>query len=163
MIYLTKPLKVKVGDKAPLFCLLDKDENEICLKNFIGKWVILYFYPKDNTKGCTIEAIDFTAQLSDFSKLGAVVLGISPDSVSSHQKFTDKHELKVQLLSDTEHIVLEKYGIWQEKSMYGRTYFGVVRSTILLNPEGRIAEVWEKVRVTNHVENVKNRLIELQQ
>jgi len=163
VIFLVEPLKVKVGEKAPIFCLLDKDENEVCLNDFIGKWVVLYFYPKDNTKGCTIEAIDFTAQLSEFSKLGAVVLGISPDSAASHQKFTDKHELKVQLLSDTEHIVLEKFGIWQEKSMYGRTYFGVVRSTILINPEGKIAEIWEKVRVAMHVENVKNRLIELQQ
>ncbi len=163
MIFLVKPLKVKVGDKAPIFCLFNKDENKVCLKDLIGKWVVLYFYPKDNTKGCTIEAIDFTAQLSEFSKLGAVVLGISPDSTTSHQKFTDKHELKVQLLSDTEHTVLEKYGIWQEKSMYGRTYFGVVRSTILIDPKGKIAEIWEKVRVAQHVESVKNRLIELQQ
>ena len=163
MIFLVEPLKVKVDDKSPKFCLLDKDENEVCLKDFIGKWVVLYFYPKDNTKGCTIEAIDFTTQLNEFSKLGAVVLGISPDSTSSHQKFSDKHELKVHLLSDTEHAVLEKYGIWQEKSMYGRTYFGVVRSTILINPKGKIAEIWEKVRVAKHVENVKHRLIELQQ
>lgn len=163
MIFLVDSFKLKVGDIAPEFCLLDKDENEVCLRNFHGKWIILYFYPKDNTKGCTIEAIDFTAQLSEFSKLGAVVLGISPDSTLSHQKFTDKHELKVKLLSDTEHTVLEQYGIWQEKSLYGRTYFGVVRSTFLINSVGTIAEVWEKVRVANHVENVKNRLLELQQ
>ncbi len=162
-MFLVEPLILKVGDKAPEFCLYDKDENEICLKNFEGKWIVLYFYPKDNTKACTIEAIDFTAQLSEFSKLGAIIFGISPDSTTSHQKFTDKHELKIQLLSDTKHTVLEKYGIWQEKSMYGRTYFGVVRSTLLINPEGKIAEVWEKVRVAKHVENVKNRLIELQQ
>ena len=163
MIFLVKPLKVKVGDKAPIFCLLNKDENKVCLKDLIGKWVVLYFYPKDNTKGCTIEAIDFTAQLSEFSKLGTVVLGISPDSTTSHQKFTDKHELKVHLLSDTEHTVLEKFGIWQEKSMYGRTFFVHSRSTLLIDPKGKIAEVWEKVRVAMHVENVKNRLIELQQ
>ena len=87
-------LKIKVGDKAPEFCLPDKDENNICLKNYKGKWVVLYFYPKDNTSGCTIEAIDFTSSLPEFSKLGAVVIGASPDSPKSHQKFIDKHELK---------------------------------------------------------------------
>ena len=155
-------LNVKVGDKAPEFCLHDTDEKEVCLKNFKGKWVVLYFYPKDNTKGCTIEAIDFTSKLNDFSKHGAVVLGMSPDSTKSHQKFTEKHDLKVQLLSDEKQDVLDKYGVWQEKSMYGKTYFGVVRSTVLIDPDGKIAEIWEKVRVANHVENVFEKLIELQ-
>jgi len=159
---MVQPLKVKVGEKAPEFCLLDKDENEVCLKDYLGKWIVLYFYPKDNTKGCTIEAIDFTSQIDEFSKLGAEILGISPDSTKSHQKFTDKHELKVRLLSDVDHDMLEKYGVWQEKSMYGNTYFGVVRSTILVDPKGTIAEIWEKVKVANHVESVKNKLVELQ-
>jgi peroxiredoxin Q/BCP len=155
-------LKIKNGDNAPEFCLPDKDENSICLKDYKGKWVVLYFYPKDNTKGCTIEAIDFTSSLPDFSKLGAVVIGVSPDSPKSHQKFVDKHELKVLLVSDVDHKVLEEYGVWQEKSMYGKKYFGVVRSTLLIDPEGKIAEIWEKVRVKDHVLNVKERLIELQ-
>ncbi|HUU79754.1 MAG TPA: thioredoxin-dependent thiol peroxidase [candidate division Zixibacteria bacterium] len=155
-------LNIKIGEKAPEFCLPNKDGNEVCIKELKGKWIVLYFYPKDNTKGCTIEAIDFTAKLDDFSKLNTLVLGISPDSIKSHQNFADKHELEVELLSDENHTILEKYGVWQEKSMYGKSYFGVVRSTILINPEGKIAEIWEKVRVADHVENVKNRLIELQ-
>ncbi|MHA1440924.1 MAG: thioredoxin-dependent thiol peroxidase [Candidatus Heimdallarchaeota archaeon] len=155
-------LKIKVGDKAPEFCLPDKDENNICLKNYKGKWVVLYFYPKDNTSGCTIEAIDFTSSLPEFSKLGAVVIGASPDSPKSHKKFIDKHELKILLVSDVERKMLEDYGVWQEKSMAGKKYFGVVRSTLLIDPEGKIAEVWAKVRVKDHVLNVKERLIELQ-
>ncbi|MBN1331240.1 MAG: thioredoxin-dependent thiol peroxidase [Candidatus Heimdallarchaeota archaeon] len=155
-------LKIKVGNQAPDFCLPDKDNNEICLKNFKGKWIILYFYPKDNTSGCTLEAIDFTKSLPEFEKLNAIVLGISPDSSKSHQKFVDKHELKVQLLSDENQKVLEKYGVWQEKSMYGKSYMGVVRSTILIDPNGKIAEIWEKVKVADHVESVKSRLKELQ-
>lgn len=155
-------LKIKNGDKAPEFCLPDKDENNICLKDYKGKWVVLYFYPKDNTSGCTIEAIDFTSSLPEFTKLGAIVIGASPDSPKSHQKFVDKHELKVLLVSDVEHKMLEEYGVWQEKSMYGKKYFGVVRSTLLIDPEGKIAEIWEKVRVKDHVLSVKERLIELQ-
>lgn len=98
-------LKIKIGDKAPEFCLPDKDENKICLKDYQGKWVVLYFYPKDNTKGCTIEAIDFTSSLPEFSKLGAVVIGASPDSPKSHQKFIDKHELQILLVSDSPEIL----------------------------------------------------------
>ena len=153
---------IAVGDKAPNFCLTETNGTEICLKDLEGKWVILYFYPKDNTKGCTIEAIDFTKSLAEFNKLGAVILGVSPDSIKSHQKFTEKHELKIQLLSDEEKNVLTSYGVWQEKSMYGRTYMGVVRSTVLIDPHGNIAEIWSKVRVANHVESVKQKLLELQ-
>lgn len=153
---------ITIGDAAPDFCLTETSGTNICLKDFKGKWVVLYFYPKDNTKGCTLEAIDFTTSLSAFEELGAIVLGISPDSLTSHQKFTDKHDLKVQLLSDENKEVLAKYGVWQEKSMYGKTYMGVVRSTVLINPEGKVAELWSKVRVANHVETVKQRLMELQ-
>jgi peroxiredoxin Q/BCP len=155
-------LKVKVGDKAPEFCLEETEGSEVCLKDFAGKWVVLYFYPKDNTKGCTIEAIDFTSHLATFNKMNTVVLGMSPDSVKSHKKFTDKHELKVKLLSDESQEILEKYGVWQEKSMYGKTYFGVVRSTIIIDPDGKVAEIWEKVRVKEHVTTVLERLKELQ-
>lgn len=122
---------------------------------------ILYFYVRDNTKGCTLEAIDFTENLKDFEKLNAVVLGVSPDSVKSHLKFAEKHDLKIPLLSDPEHEVSEKYGVWQLKKMYGREYFGVVRSTFLINPEGYIKYAWKKVRVKGHVEEVKQKLSEL--
>jgi len=155
-------LKVNIGDSAPTFCLPDKDNNEICLENFKGKWVILYFYPKDLTSGCTIQAIDFTASLSEFDKMNTVVLGVSPDSPKSHQKFVDKHELKVLLLSDEEKTALEAYGAWGEKSMYGKTHFGVTRSTVVINPEGKIAEIWNKVKAAGHVDSVKEKLKELQ-
>lgn len=155
-------LKIKVGDKAPEFCLTETSGSKICLKDLRGKWVVIYFYPKDNTSGCTLEAIDFTKSLNDFEKMNSTVLGISPDSIKNHQKFTDKHELEVQLLSDENKEVLEKYGVWQEKSMYGKSYFGVVRSTVLIDPEGKIAEIWEKVRVKDHVESVKRKLKEHQ-
>ncbi|NPE09170.1 MAG: thioredoxin-dependent thiol peroxidase [Asgard group archaeon] len=155
-------LKVNVGDSAPTFSLPDKDGNEVCLENFKNKWVILYFYPKDLTSGCTIEAMDFTASLPEFEKMNTIVIGVSPDSPKSHQKFVDKHELKVLLLSDEEKTVLEAYGAWGEKSMYGKTYFGVIRSTVLINPEGKIAETWNKVKAAGHVDSVKEKLKELQ-
>ena len=135
----------------------------MCYLNDILIYVKHSYHPKDNTKGCTLEAVNFTASLKDFNKMGAAVLGVSPDSIKSHQKFAEKHDLKIQLLSDEEHSVLEKYGVWQEKKMYGKEYKGVVRSTFIINPEGKIAEVWEKVRVPDHVEKVKQRLKELQQ
>ena len=156
-------LNVKINDKAPEFCLPDKDEKNICLKDYKGKWVVLYFYPKDMTSGCTIEAIDFTSKLPEFAKKNAVVIGVSPDSPQRHQKFIDKHELKVILASDEEKKMLEEYGVWQEKKMYGKTYFGVVRTTILINPKGIISEIWNKVRVKEHVQSVFDRLVELQQ
>ena len=155
-------MRIKVGDPAPDFCLPETKSSEVCLKDLKGKWVVLYFYPRDNTKGCTLEAIDFTKAFAQFESLGAVVLGISPDSLSSHERFTEKHELKVRLLSDESKNVLEKYGVWQEKSMYGKTYFGVVRSTVIIDPQGRIAELWEKVRVKDHVKTVLERLKDLQ-
>ncbi|MGC9778244.1 MAG: thioredoxin-dependent thiol peroxidase [Candidatus Heimdallarchaeota archaeon] len=154
---------MNVGDLAPEFCLPDKDGNEFCLKDQKGKWVILYFYPKDNTKGCTIEAIDFTANLPEFEKMSATVIGISPDSTSSHQKFTEKHGLKIRLLCDVDKNILEQFGAWGEKSMYGKTYFGVIRSTVLIDPDGKIAETWFKVRVKDHVLKVKETLKELQE
>ena len=149
------------GKEAPDFCLPDQDKREVCLSNFRGKWVVLYFYPKDNTSGCTREAQDFTEKLEEFEKLGAVILGISPDSPKSHRNFREKKNLRVTLLSDQEHRVLETYGAWQLKKMYGREYYGVVRSTYLIDPEGRIARIWPKVKVKGHVEEVLNTLKEL--
>jgi len=153
--------KLKIGDITPDFCLEDPDRGEICLRDQRGKWVVLYFYPKDNTKGCTLEALEFTAAEDDFKAKNAIVLGISPDSLKSHANFREKHELSINLLSDTEKKTLEAYGVWQTKKMYGREYMGVVRSTFLIDPEGRIAFTWLKVKVDGHVDDVLARLVEL--
>jgi peroxiredoxin Q/BCP len=150
------------GEQAPHFTLKDTNEGEVSLNDYQGKWVVLYFYPKDNTSGCTTEALDFTARIKEFDRLNSVVLGISPDSCKSHQNFTNKHNLSVNLLSDPEHQVLQKYGAWGEKSMYGKKYMGVLRSTVLINPDGHVAEIWPKVKVKDHAEEVKTRLEELQ-
>ncbi len=152
---------LKIGDKAPDFCLQDASEKEICLEDFRGKWVILYFYPKDNTSGCTKEATGFTEKLDEIHQLGAEVIGVSKDSIKSHQNFIKKHNLKIKLLSDPEHKVIEKYGAWQLKKNYGREYYGTVRSTFLIDPEGKIAFIWPKVRVKGHVEEVISKLKDL--
>jgi peroxiredoxin Q/BCP len=151
-----------IGEKAPDFCLPDKDNKSICLKSFRGKWVALYFYPRDNTKGCTLEAVDFTNSLQDFKDMNTVVLGVSPDSVKSHTTFAENNGLTVTLLSDPDHTVLEKYGVWQLKKMYGREYYGVVRSTFIIDPGGIIIHIWPKVRVKDHVKTVKETLQQLQ-
>jgi peroxiredoxin Q/BCP len=148
-------------EKAPSFCLKNQDGDEVCLKDFKEKWVVLYFYPKDNSKSCTLEAVAFTESLEEFQKLDAVVLGVSPDSVKSHQNFIKKHDLKITLLSDPDHEVLEKFNVWQLKKMYGKEYHGVVRSTLIIDPEGYVVSRWEKVRVKGHVEEVKKKLVEL--
>ncbi len=153
----------EVGEKAPNFCLPNQDSEEVCLRDLQGSWVILYFYPKDNTPGCTTEALDFTQKLPEFTELGAVVLGVSPDSVKKHQNFIAKKELGVTLLSDEDKSVLKEYGVWQLKKNYGREYMGVVRSTFIISPDGKIAAKWEKVRVKGHVEAVLEKLKELQQ
>ncbi|MCB2171853.1 peroxiredoxin, partial [archaeon] len=127
-----------------------------------GKWVVLYFYPKDNTKGCTMEALEFTAAEDEFKAKNAVIIGVSPDSLKSHTNFRQKHDLSINLLSDTEKEVLETYGVWQKKKMYGREYMGVVRSTYLIDMEGKVAFVWPKVRVKGHVDNVLEKLSEIQ-
>ncbi len=150
-----------VGEKAPEFCLPDQDGKEVCLKDFRGKWVVLYFYPKDNTSGCTREAIDFTENLKDFEKLDAVVLGVSKDSVKSHKKFQEKHGLKITLLSDPEHRVIEAYGAWKLKKRYGREYYGTERSTFIIDPEGVIRHEWRNVKVKGHVGEVKETLKKL--
>jgi len=151
----------EIGEKAPGFCLSNQDDEEVCLRDLAGSWVVLYFYPKDNTPGCTTEALDFTARLGEFESLGAAVLGVSPDSVKKHQNFIAKKELGVTLLSDEEKEVCRAYGVWQLKKNYGREYMGVVRSTFLIDPDGKIAARWEKVRVKGHVEAVLEKLREL--
>lgn len=154
---------IKEGDKAPDFCLPNADGKEICLEDFRGKWVVLYFYPKDNTPGCTREALDFTSKIGDFEKLNAVVIGISKDSTQSHRRFIEKHGLKVILLSDPEHKVIEIYGAWGKKRRYGKEYFGTVRSTFLIDPEGYVRKIWKNVKVKGHVEQVLNFLRSLQE
>lgn len=122
---------------------------------------MLYFYPKDNTSGCTKEAKDFTEHIDEFRELGAVVIGVSPDSQNSHKKFKEKHGLKVKLLSDEDKEVLKKYGVWQLKKTYGKEHYGVVRSTFLVSPEGEVVYEWRKVKVKGHVENVLAKLKEM--
>ncbi len=136
------------------FCLPDYKGEAHCLHDFRGKWVVLYFYPKDNTSGCTKEAKDFTRMKKEFEKLNAVIIGISKDPPKSHARFIEKQELDILLLSDVNHEVIEKYGAWGKKKRYGREYFGTVRSTFLIDPQGRIVRAWENVKVAGHVEEV---------
>lgn len=163
-----------VGEKAPEFCLQNQDEVEICLRDLAGKWIVLYFYPKDNTPGCTTEACDFTAQLPDFTSLNAMILGVSADAPKVHRGFIEKQGLGITLLSDPEHTMMEDYGVWRLKKNYGKEYMGIVRSTFIIDPEGKVAAVWDNVKVRQkrskqgvkyeivHVEEVKKKLEELQ-
>lgn len=152
---------MQIGSKAPNFKLPNQDGQVISLAELKGQWIVLYFYPKDNTSGCTVEALEFSALKSALTDLGAVILGVSPDSVQSHQKFIVKKELGIDLLSDPEHRVIDAYGAWQLKKLYGREYYGVVRSTALIDPEGNIAHYWTKVKAKGHAETVKAKLMEL--
>jgi peroxiredoxin Q/BCP len=139
-----------IGKDAPQFCLPSSDGAEVCLERYCGNWIILYFYPRDNTPGCTLEAIQFNGELDAFKDSGAVVIGISPDTQESHQKFQEKHGLNFLLLSDLDHRVLDSYGVWKPKVLFGRERLGVERSTFLIDPQGKIVEVWRKVRVPGH-------------
>jgi thioredoxin-dependent peroxiredoxin len=148
---------VQDGDKAPDFELPTESGETIKLSKLIkarGKPIVVYFYPKDDTSGCTAEAKDFTRLAADFKRAGVEVIGISPDSPESHRKFAKKHELKVRLGADADKAVANAYGVWVEKSMYGRKYMGVERSTFLIDKAGRIARSWRKVKVTGHAEEV---------
>jgi peroxiredoxin Q/BCP len=147
------------GKPAPSFCLPDAEEKEVCLESFRGKWVVLYFYPRDNTPGCTLEAIQFSKALEEFAGLGAQVIGVSTDSPESHVKFTEKHDLTVLLLSDPAHRVIGAYGAWRPKTFFGKEILGTSRDTFLIDPEGNIAEVWRKVSVKGHAEAVKEALL----
>ncbi|MFG0283870.1 MAG: thioredoxin-dependent thiol peroxidase [Phycisphaerales bacterium JB039] len=149
---------IEEGKKAPAFTLPDQDGKKVSLKDFAGAPVVLYFYPKDDTSGCTAEACQFRDLLPKFKRSKAVVLGVSPDSAASHRKFADKHDLPFTLLADEanegEPKVCAKYGVWQEKSMYGRKYMGVVRTTYLIDGAGKVARRWDKVKVPGHAEEV---------
>ncbi len=149
-----------IGKMAPGFCLPDAGGARICLNSFQGKWVVLYFYPRDNTPGCTLEAMQFNAALEKFADLGAQVIGVSADSIESHQKFAVKHNLSILLLSDTDHGVLKAYDSWKPKTMFGKEFLGTRRDTFLIDPEGKIISVWRKVSPKGHAEEVKAVLLE---
>ena len=142
------------GAKAPAFTLALDNENKTRLSELKGKKVVLYFYPKDDTPGCTKQAIAFTEALSKFKRAGAVVLGVSKDSITKHQKFKAKHDLKIDLGADEDGKIIEKYGVWVEKNMYGRKYMGIERSTFLIDEKGVIRQIWRKVKVPGHVDAV---------
>ena len=152
---------VKVGDRVPDFSTLDDSGRPVSLSDFRGKSVVLYFYPKDDTSGCTKEACDFRDAFPRFGKIDAEVVGVSPDSVESHVEFKKKYSLPFKLLADEGHKLADKFGVWKEKSMYGRKFMGVERTTVLIDPSGRVARIFPKVRVPGHVEEVETALREL--
>jgi len=147
-------MALKVGDKAPAFSLPATDGREIDLGSLKGKKAVLYFYPKDDTSGCTLEAQNFQALKQDFAAADTQIVGVSPDSLKSHDKFRSKYELDFSLASDESKSMLEAYGVWVEKSMYGRKYMGVERTTVLIDASGTIAKIWPKVKVPDHAEEV---------
>ncbi|MBN1301675.1 MAG: thioredoxin-dependent thiol peroxidase [Melioribacteraceae bacterium] len=149
---------VAIGKKAPAFKLPDADGNAVDIKDYNGKKIILYFYPKDMTSGCTQEACDFQEAFPKFDKIKAVVLGISKDSVQSHKKFAEKFGLKFRLLSDEKSDVCERYGVWKEKSMYGRKYMGIERTTFIIDEDGKIQKIFPRVKVKGHVEEILKEL-----
>jgi len=151
-------MAVEEGKKAPAFTLEDQDGNKVSLKDFAGKKVVLYFYPRDNTPGCTREAQGFQAALTKIKRRGAVVLGVSKDSAASHVKFRDKYGLKFPLLTDPDTKIMQKYGVWQEKNMYGKKTMGVVRTTFVIDEKGKVKKIFPKVKVDGHVDKVLEEL-----
>ncbi len=151
---------LQVGDKAPDFSLLGSDGKTYSLKNFKGKKLVLYFYPKDDTSGCTKEACSFRDELPTIQKNDAVVVGVSGDSISSHEKFITKYKLNFLLLSDESKTMLQEYGVWKEKSMYGRKYMGVERTTFIIDGKGKITHIFNKVKVDGHTEEILKALEE---
>ncbi len=161
---------LEIGDKAPQFSLPNQDDKIVSLSEFAGQWLVLYFYPKDDTPGCTKEACDFTDALDDFKGLNASVIGVSADGIASHQKFIQKYRLGITLLSDPDKTVHKAYGAWGLKKNYGKEYEGTIRSTYIISPEGEIAASWRNVRVrsktksgeTKHADKVRDKLSQLQ-
>ena len=165
---------LKIGDKAPEFCLPNQDEVEICSRDLKGKWIVFYFYPRDNTPGCTNEACDFTDANEHFEDLNGVILGVSPDSPKKHKNFIEKKNLGITLLADEDKAICQSYGVWQLKKFMGRESMGVVRTTFIIDPDGNIAYIWDKVSVRKkktvkgekieilHANEVKDKLEELQ-
>lgn len=156
-----KSIKLNVGDLAPNFNLLDQSGQSVSLSQFAGKKVVLYFYPKDDTPGCTKEACSFRDNIQQFGTKDAVILGVSADDSQSHQAFIQKYGLNFTLLADTDKAVSEAYGVWVEKNMYGKTYMGIERTTFLINPDGRIAEIFRQVKVDGHTEEVLEALAKI--
>jgi len=154
---------LKVGQFAPDFCLLDQEGNQTCLENFRGKWVILFFYPRDNTPGCSLEAKNFSCLRKDFEAENAVVIGASRDSVQSHRRFIEKKELKITLLSDDQANVHRMYDVLHPKHFRGKEVISAVRTTFLIDPEGKIARVWDNVRAAGHAEKVLSELKSLKE
>tara|TARA_Y100000589_G_scaffold316660_1_gene341660 strand:+ start:2993 stop:3454 length:462 start_codon:yes stop_codon:yes gene_type:complete len=152
---------IEIGKKAPAFNLKDQDETAHRLSNYAGQPVVLYFYPKDDTSGCTKQACEFRDDLPKFKRNETVVLGVSPQDVKSKAKFADKHDLNFPVLADDGSKVCEKYGVWQEKSMYGKKYMGVVRTTYLIGADGKVKQRWDKVKVAGHAEEVLKAVKEL--
>lgn len=152
---------IEVGKKAPAFTLPDQDGKKVSLRELEGSWVVLYFYPKDDTPGCTVEACEFTDGVKAFEKLGAVVLGVSADSPESHRKFAEKHGLRIRLLSDADKKTMRAYGAFGEKTLYGRKFEGIIRSTVLIDPSGKVAHHWKTVKAKGHAEKVREKLAEL--
>ena len=146
--------ELNIGDTAPAFTLPRDGGEQVSLTDYAGQAVVLYFYPRDDTPGCTKEAIGFTEMAAEFAAANTVVIGASKDSVKKHDKFRDKHSLGVVLVSDEESDLCETYGVWVEKNMYGKTYMGIERATFLIGPDGKIAQIWRKVKVPGHVEAV---------
>jgi thioredoxin-dependent peroxiredoxin len=153
---------LKAGDQAPPFTLPNQAGQTTTLTQFEGKYVVLYYYPRDNTPGCTVEAIDFTKYKQQFTELNATIIGVSKDTVKSHCSFISKKELKIILLSDENHKMQEEYGVWRPKKFMGREFLGTVRSTFLIDPQGKIVYIWDKVSAKGHAEEVLNKLKELQ-
>jgi len=148
-------MTVQVGEKAPDFILQNQDGESVSLAQYKGKNIVLYFYPKDMTPGCTTQACDFRDQYDAFTELNTVIIGISPDPIERHQKFIVKHDLPFQLLADTEHEVAERYGVWKLKKMFGKEFYGIERSTFIIDRDGIIQKEYRKVRVKGHIAETK--------
>lgn len=147
--------ELQIGDTAPDFTLPTDGEGELTLSSLKGQKAVIYFYPKDDTPGCTKESCAFRDNLPHFEKMNAAIIGISKDTVAKHDKFKAKHNLNFPLVSDEEGVALDAYGVWKEKSMYGKTFMGIERSTFLIDEDGKIAQIWRKVKVKDHVEEVR--------
>ncbi len=145
---------LKIGDRAPDFSLPASGDQTLSLADFKGRKLVLYFYPKDNTPGCTTQAIDFTAAAKAFEAANTAVVGVSADSLKKHDNFITKHQLAIPLISDEDHVALNAYGVWVEKSMYGKKFMGIERATYVISEDGKIAAIWRKVKVKGHIEAV---------
>ena len=152
---------IKINSKAPIFKLLSSSNQNFEIGKNLSKYLVIYFYPRDNTPGCTNEAKDFAKLFKEFKKLNCEIIGISKDDIKSHKKFINKFKIPFQLLSDEKIIVLKKYGAWGEKSMYGKKFMGIKRTTVLINPKGKIIKIWNNVKVKDHAKEVLNLLKEV--